>query len=75
MSAASRAALSAFELRREGWIALTERLGVSGAIRFMMQYDAGHGDYTVERSHLLEGLSLEQAISQIKARHTPGEPE
>jgi len=33
-----RPALSAYELRREGWIALTERLGVSGAMRFLMQY-------------------------------------
>lgn len=32
-----RPALSAYELRREGWIALTERLGVSGAMRFLMQ--------------------------------------
>jgi hypothetical protein len=75
MSTAARPALSAFELRREGWIALTERLGVSGAIRFMMQYDTGHGDYTVERGLLLEGLSLEQAISEIKARQAPRERE
>jgi len=68
MSASARPALSAFELRREGWIALTDRLGVSGAIRFMMQYDAGHGDYTVERGHLLAGLTLEQAIAEIRAR-------
>jgi hypothetical protein len=42
MSASARPALSAYELRREGWMALTERLGVSGAIRFLMQYDPGH---------------------------------
>jgi hypothetical protein len=68
MSASARPALSAFELRREGWIALTERLGVSGAIRFMMQYDTGHGDHTVERGDLLAGLTLEQAIAEIRAR-------
>jgi hypothetical protein len=34
----------------------------------MMQYDAGHGDYTVERGHLLAGLTLEQAIAEIRAR-------
>jgi hypothetical protein len=43
MSAATRPALSAYELRREGWRALTERLGISGAIRFLMQYDPGRG--------------------------------
>lgn len=29
--------LSDDAIRREGWRALTERLGVSGAIRFLMQ--------------------------------------
>ena len=65
--------LSAFEFRREGWLALTERLGVSGAIRFMMQYDAGHGDYTVERAHLLAGLTLEEAIDELRGRREPPE--
>jgi len=36
----SRAAtLSNYEIRAEGWRALTERLGVAGAIRFFMEYD------------------------------------
>ena len=46
----SRAApLSNYEIRAEGWKALTERLGVSGAIRFLMEYDPGRGDYVEER--------------------------
>ena len=68
MSASSRPALSAYELRREGWMALTERLGVSGAMRFLMQYDPGHGDYTVERRGILADLTLDQAVAEIKAR-------
>jgi hypothetical protein len=68
MSASPRPALSAYELRREGWIALTERLGVSGAIRFLMQYDPGHGDYTIERREILADLTLDQAVAEIKAR-------
>ena len=68
MSASPRPALSAYELRREGWMALTERLGVSGAIRFLMQYDSGHGDYTVERRGILADLTLDQAVAEIKAR-------
>ena len=68
MSASPRPALSAYELRREGWIALTERLGVSGAIRFLMQYDPGRGDYTVERREIHADLTLDQAVAEIKAR-------
>ena len=60
--------LSNYEIRREGWIALTERLGIAGAIRFMMQYDAGCGDYTRERDALLAELSLDAAVQAIERR-------
>jgi hypothetical protein len=67
--------LSNYEIRREGWAALTERLGIAGAMRFMMQYDPGYGDYTRERHALLADLSLEQAIQRIKEGPTePGGP-
>jgi hypothetical protein len=39
----------------------------------MMQYDAGHGDYTVERAHLLAGLTLEEAIAELRTRGEPPE--
>lgn len=68
MSTAARPVLSACELRREGWIALTERLGVSGAIRFLQQYDPGHGDYSLERHELLADLTLDDAISEMGKR-------
>lgn len=39
---------------REIWIvgnnALNEALGPIGAVRFIQQYDLGHGDYTKERN-------------------------
>jgi hypothetical protein len=60
-------------LRREGWIALTERLGVSGAIRFLMQYDTGHGNYTEERRALFAGLTMEEAVAEMKARSSQKE--
>lgn len=65
MSTARRPELPACELRREGWIALTERLGVSGAMRFLQQYDPGHGDDSVERHRLLGDLTLDDAISEM----------
>ena len=68
MSASARPHLSAYELRREGWKALTERLGISGAIRFLMQYDPGHGDYTAERRELFAGLTVDQALDEIRKR-------
>jgi hypothetical protein len=71
MSQARASNMSAYEIRAEGWRALTERLGVSGAIRFLMQYDPGRGDYTIERSALLADVSLDEALRRIKSREPP----
>lgn len=67
MTSPPRRALSPYELRREGWKALTERLGISGAIRFLMQYDPGYGDYTSERRLLFEKTTVDDAIGEIEA--------
>jgi len=72
VTSAPRPTLSLYELRREGWNALTERLGVSGAIRFLMQYDPGQGDYTTERRSLFADLTLEDVLSEIRQRD-PGQ--
>lgn len=66
MSTAPAEHLSDYAIRREGWRALTERLGVSGAIRFLMQYDPGDGDYTRERESLLSALTLDEAVRRMK---------
>ena len=60
MSDSRASSLSNCEIRLEGWKALTERLGVSGAIHFLTQYDPGRGYYTEERHRLLAGLTLER---------------
>jgi hypothetical protein len=68
MSQVRASNMSAYEIRAEGWRALTERLGVSGAIRFLMQYDPGHGDYTAERHEILSDLTLDEAIRRVQDR-------
>ena len=64
------ASMSAYEIRLEGWKALTERLGPAGAMRFMMQYDPGHGDYTQERQEIFANLELEDLIASIRQYQT-----
>ena len=66
MTSPPRPNLSLYELRQEGWKALTERLGVSGAMRFLMQYDPGHGDYTEERRTLFADLRLDDILAEIR---------
>lgn len=68
MSAIRAATLSSYEIRAEGWKALTERLGVSGAIRFLMEYDPGHGDYVEERRALFRDLTLDEAIARARTK-------
>jgi hypothetical protein len=66
--------LSDYEIRAEGWKALTERLGVSGAIRFLLEYDPGHGDYVEERRELFRDLTLDEAIARARRRSAVGAP-
>ena len=62
--------MSAYQIRLERWKALTERLGPAGAMRFMMQYDPGHGHYTKERQELFADLELEDLIAAIRLQKT-----
>lgn len=64
-------AMSSYEIRAEGWKALTERLGVSGAIRFLMEYDPGRGDYVEERRELFEGVDLDEALARMRKASPP----
>ena len=68
------ARLSNYEIRAEGWKALTERLGVSGAIRFLMQYDPGHGDYVEERRELFRDLTLDELVARTREKAAGGGP-
>jgi hypothetical protein len=65
--------MSAYQIRLEGWKALTERLGPAGAMRFMMQYDPGHGDYTKERHEIFEDLELEDLLASIRQNGSAGD--
>ena len=67
MSTAPR--MSLYQIRMEGWKALTERLGPAGAMRFMMQYDPGHGDYSKERHDIFAGLTLDDLLDAVEQSH------
>jgi hypothetical protein len=60
------ASMSPYEIRLEGWKALTERLGPAGAMRFMMQYDPGHDDYTKERQEIFADLEIDELLGAVR---------
>ena len=54
------------EIRKKGYKALVEALGVPGMIRFLQQFDAGYGDYTKERHQWLDKVTLEEILEDIE---------
>ena len=59
------------EIRARGWEALVEKLGPSGALRFVMQTERGRGNYAKRRHRVLGGLSVDQLLSRVRPRATP----
>jgi hypothetical protein len=47
---------------------LIKEMGVVDTIRLMNQFSIGEGDYTKERAQWLDGMSLDEVITQIKNR-------
>ena len=50
--------------------ALIEELGVIDTMRFLHQFRAGAGNYTMEREHLFKGQLVKDIVAGIKARRS-----
>lgn len=51
------------ELTHKGFQALVDALGYVDAVRFIKQFDRGHGDYTKDRTQWLDHLTLDEILS------------
>ena len=60
--------LTPVEIQRAGWQVLTEQLGLVGALRFLLQYERGEGDYTELRRGLLGHETVEELIRAWKRK-------
>jgi hypothetical protein len=56
------------ELRRAGIDALMRALGPVGMIRFLQQFDVGHGDYTADRDRILGNPTVDNLMDKLKHR-------
>lgn len=54
------------EIRTRGFALLCEHLGVADALRFIGQYEQGHGDYTEERRSLFGDKTVEEIAWEIR---------
>ena len=59
------------ELQERGWAALEAALGREGAARFFRDYKIR--DYTAERHLWLEGTTVEEVCTRIRARRAADE--
>lgn len=60
------------EIRKAGLDALRERLGPGGMLRFLQQFDPGHGDYTESRHAWLDDLTVDDIARSTAARRKRG---
>ena len=58
--------LTPVEIQKAGWGALKKQLGLVGALRFLLQYEKGEGDYTAVRRELFKNETVESVISRMK---------
>ena len=59
---------TANQIREEGLSVLAANLGPVDAIRFLQQFDSGHGDYTKSRNGILGNPTVSEIVRRIKSR-------
>jgi hypothetical protein len=60
------------QIREIGLKALLQALGPAGMIRFLQQFETGHGDYTRDRFQWLGNPSLDDLLRQIESGRKAG---
>lgn len=54
------------QIRARGLEVLHRELGPAGMIRFLQHFEAGRGDYSVERHAWLDQCTLEELIEELR---------
>lgn len=55
------------EITQEALRLLYRDLGIVNTVRFLNQFTAGFGDYTMERRAMIENQTLEDALADVHA--------
>jgi hypothetical protein len=53
------------EIQKAGWEALKKQLGLPGALRFLLPYERGEGDYTKLRRKYFKGKTVKSLINEM----------
>lgn len=54
------------QIRLIGLEALSRDLGPVGMVRFLQQFETGHGDYSTDRHGWLGQLTVDEAVTEIQ---------
>lgn len=54
------------QIRSAGLDALARELGTVGMVRFLQQFESGHGDYAVERHDWLGNSTVDALAREIR---------
>ena len=60
--------MAADKVRSRGVRVLVRELGAAGMVEFMQQFRSGRGDYTKERHKILDKLTVDQIVDEIKVK-------
>ncbi len=60
--------LTPAEIRRAGWEALKEKLGPASAMKFMLDFDRGEGNYSELRKEIFGGKTVNAIIQDMKEK-------
>ena len=63
-------AMTPEEIRQAGLDALRKRLGPTGTIRFLQQFQAGNGDYAKERHEWVDRTTLDDLRAAARRKRT-----
>jgi len=56
------------EVNKKATHILFKQMGIVDTFKYLNQFTLGHGDYTKERETWLKDFSLEDIVSEIKAK-------
>jgi hypothetical protein len=65
--------MSLEQIRIVGMEVLARELGIVGMIRFLQQFETGHGDYSIERHQWLDDQDLDTIVQRIRKRRVSPE--
>jgi hypothetical protein len=60
--------LSGPSLRKAGWKALVDTIGLVNATRFVLQHESGYGDYATIKRQIFKNKSVNDICGEMKGK-------